>query len=178
MPLRVLILEDNPRDVELCTQELKKAGFDLHADAVDTEEGFAARLQSYDYDLILSDFRIPIWSGVEVFHLLKKSGRDIPLILVTGTLGQEAAVDLIKEGVADYIFKDRLIRLPLAVRRALEEKTTRDERERAIQDLRESDQDINSLTRRGTKTPSGQGHPGPYSDKIYQGSHITGWSGA
>ena len=145
MPLRVLILEDNPRDVELCIQELKKAGFELQADAVDTEEAFAAKLQSRIYDLILSDFRIPTWSGVEAFHLLKQSGKDIPFILVTGTLGEEAAVDLIKEGVADYILKDRLVRLPLAVRRALQEKTTRDERELAIQSLRESEQQVRLL---------------------------------
>src|SRR5256885_10983197 len=73
---------------------------------------------------MLSDYRIPTWGGVEAFRLLKKSGRDIPFILITGTLGEEAAVDLIKEGVADYILKDRLVRLPSAVRRALQEKTT------------------------------------------------------
>jgi two-component system, cell cycle sensor histidine kinase and response regulator CckA len=145
MPLRVLILEDNPRDAELSTLELTKAGFEVQADAVDTEEAFVTKLQSCVYDLILSDFRIPTWSGVEAFHLLKQSGKDIPFILVTGTLGEEAAVDLIKEGVADYILKDRLVRLPLAVHRALQEKTTRDERERAIQSLRESEQQVRLL---------------------------------
>jgi len=64
---------------------------------------------------------------------------------VTGTLGEEAAVDLIKEGVADYILKDRLVRLPSAVRRALQEQTTRDERERAIQSLRESEERVRLL---------------------------------
>jgi two-component system, cell cycle sensor histidine kinase and response regulator CckA len=145
MPLRVLMLEDNPRDVELCIQELNKAGFELQADVVDTEEAFAAKLQSCIYDLILSDYRIPAWSGVEAFHLLKQSGKDIPFILVTGTLGEEAAVDLIKEGVADYVLKDRLVRLPLAVRRALQEKTTRDERERAIRSLRQSEERVRLL---------------------------------
>jgi two-component system, cell cycle sensor histidine kinase and response regulator CckA len=144
-PLRVLILEDNPRDVELCIQELNKAGFDLQAEAVDTEEGFAAKLHSNVYDLILSDYRIPAWSGVEAFHLLKQSGKDIPFILVTGTLVEEAAVDLIKEGVADYVVKDRLVRLPLAARRALQEKTTRDERERAIRSLRQSEERVRLL---------------------------------
>src|ERR1700722_4452871 len=88
-PLRVLILEDNPRDVELCIRELNKAGFELQADAVDTEEAFAAKLQSCMYDLILADFRIPTWSGLKAFHLLKQTGKDIPFILVTGTLGEE-----------------------------------------------------------------------------------------
>src|SRR5580704_16376888 len=115
--LRVLLLEDNPRDVEMCVRELGKGGFTLQMDAVDTEEGFTAKLQSGVYDVILSDFRIPAWSGVEAFRLLKQSGKDIPFILVTGTLGEEAAVDLIKEGISDYILKDRLTRLPSAVRR-------------------------------------------------------------
>jgi two-component system, cell cycle sensor histidine kinase and response regulator CckA len=144
-PLRVLILEDNPRDAEFCIQELNKAGFKLEVDIVDTEEAFVARLQSRVYDLILSDYRIPTWSGVEAFRLLKQSGKDIPFILVSGTLGEEAAVDLIKEGVADYILKDRLVRLPSAVGRALQEKTTRDERERAMQSLRESEERVRLL---------------------------------
>lgn len=120
--LRVLILEDNPLDANLCLQELKKAGFDTQADLVDTEDSFADKLRCGVYDLILSDFRIPGWSGVEAFRVLAQSGRDIPFILITGTLGEEAAVDLIKEGITDYILKDRLVRLPLAVDRALQEK--------------------------------------------------------
>jgi PAS domain S-box-containing protein len=145
IPLRVLIVEDNPRDIELCIQELNKAGFATDADIVDTEEGFAARLQSQVYDLILSDYRMPAWNGLEAFRLLKQSGRDIPFILVTGTLGEEAAVDLIKEGVADYILKERLVRLPSSVRRALQEKATRDERERATRALRESEERVRLL---------------------------------
>src|ERR1700683_1253882 len=144
-PLHVLILEDNPRDVELCTQELNKAGLELMVDAVDTEEGFAAKLQSRVYDLILADNSIPNWTGVEAFHILKQSRKNIPFIFVTGTMGEEAAVDLIKEGVADYILKDRLVRLPSAVQRALQEKTTREERERAIQGLRDSEQQVRLL---------------------------------
>jgi two-component system cell cycle sensor histidine kinase/response regulator CckA len=144
-PLRVLILEDNPRDVELIVQELKKAGFQPQADLVETQDEFAARLESNNYDLILSDYRIPTWSGVEAFYMLKRSGKNIPFILVTGTLGEEAAVDLIKEGVADYILKDRLVRLPLAVRRVLQEKATRDERERTIQALRRSEARVRRL---------------------------------
>jgi len=137
--LRVLILEDSPLDLELCIRELKKSGFELQIDAVETEAGFATKLQVSTYDLILSDYRIPAWSGLEAFRLLKQTGKDIPFILVTGTLGEEAAVDLIKEGIADYILKDRLTRLPTAIHRALQEKRTRDERERAIQALRESE---------------------------------------
>src|ERR1700722_6271900 len=138
--LRILILEDNKLDAELCVGELKKAGFAFDADVVDTEGAFIANLQSRVYDLVLSDYRIPGWSGLDAFRALKQTGRDIPFILVTGTLGEEAAVELIKDGVADYILKDRLIRLPAAIQRALAEYTARGERERATQSLRESDE--------------------------------------
>ena len=145
IPLRILILEDNPGDAELSIRELNKAGFEIQADVVDTREAFAAKLQSRIYDVVLSDYRIPRWSGVEAFHLLRQSGKDIPFILVTGTLGEESAVELIKEGVADYILKDRLVRLPSAIRRALQEKTARDERERAMQSLLESEERLRLL---------------------------------
>jgi PAS domain S-box-containing protein len=144
-PLRVLILEDNPLDAELYIHALNKASFQLKADVVDTEEGFAAKLQSCVYDLILADNIIPEWTGVEAFHLLKKSGKNIPFIFVTGTMGEEAAVNLIKEGVTDYILKDRLVRLPSAVQRALQEKNTRDERKRATVALRESEERVRLL---------------------------------
>ena len=143
--LRVLILEDSPQDVELCIRELKKAGFELHAEVADSEEVFAAKLECQDYDLILSDYRMPAWSGIEAFRFLRQSRKDIPFILVTGTLGEEAAVELIKEGVTDYILKDRLIRLPSAVRQALHEKKARDEHERAIKSLRESEETVRLL---------------------------------
>ena len=141
-PLRVLILQNNPQDAALCIQELIKAGFDLQAEVVSTEEGFVAELHANVYDLILSDSRIPAWSGAEAFHLLKQSEKDIPFILVNGTLGEEEAVDLIKEGVADFVVKDGLVRLPLVVRRALQEKTTRDERKQAIRLLRQSEERV------------------------------------
>ncbi len=145
IPLRVLMLEDNSVDAELCCLQLRKAGFDLQADIVDTEQAFADKLQSCVYDLILSDYGIPTWSGVDAFRLLKHSGKTIPFILVTGSLGEEAAVDLIKEGVTDYILKDRLARLPSAVHRALQEKATYDERERAVQALRKSEARVRHL---------------------------------
>jgi two-component system cell cycle sensor histidine kinase/response regulator CckA len=138
--IRALILEDSRRDAELCIRELKKAGIEVEADLVDTEDAFVQKLQSREYDVVLSDYGIPTWSGVEAFRRLKQTGKNTPFILITGMLGEEAAVDLIKEGIADYILKDRLVRLPSAVRRAMQEKTTRDERERALLALYESEE--------------------------------------
>ena len=143
--LRVLILEDNQPDAELFIRKLQEAGFELDADTVDTEQAFVASLRFRAYDLILSDYTIPQWSGLEAFRFVKRSGINVPFVLVTGTLGEEAAVDLIKEGVADYILKDRLTRLPSAVRRALDEKLTRDEAARARQALRDSEEKVRLL---------------------------------
>ena len=139
VPLRALLLEDNLRDAELCIHELRNAGFDPQVDAVDSQEAFTTKLQSQSYDVILSDFRVPGWNGAEAFRLLQRSGKDIPFILVTATLGEEAAVELIKEGVTDYILKDRLARLPTAVRRALEEQSTREARKRTEEALHRSE---------------------------------------
>jgi PAS domain S-box-containing protein len=143
--IRILMLEDNPRDVTLAVEQLRKSGFLVHADTVDTEKDFIAKFESQPYDLILSDYRIPSWSGAQAFRLVKASGVDIPFILVTGTLGDEAAVDLIKEGVTDYVLKDRLARLPTAVRRALTERATRIQGAQSIRDLRISEARIMCL---------------------------------
>jgi two-component system, cell cycle sensor histidine kinase and response regulator CckA len=129
-PLRVLLLEDNPVDAELSLRELKKAGFDVSADIVETSEDFAERLRANTYDIVLSDQNLPAWTGMDALEFLQQKNMDIPFILVTGSLGEEAAVECIKKGASDYILKDRVARIPVAVRRALEEKALRDEHER------------------------------------------------
>ena len=111
--LRALILEDSPQDLEICLLELKKGGFDVQADIVETRDAFMSRLNSRVYDIILSDYGLPTWNGGDAFYLVQTSGKDVPFILVTGTLGEEAAVERIKQGVTDCVFKDRLARLPL-----------------------------------------------------------------
>ena len=138
-PLRVLMVEHSRPDAQLCLQVLKKAGFQLRVDLVETPEEFAKRLGSSDYDIVLADYRLPQWTGIEALALLKQSGKDIPFLLVTGTLGEEAAVECIKQGVTEYVLKDRLARLPVAVNRALEEKALREARARAEQALRLSE---------------------------------------
>lgn len=138
--LDVLLVENETADAELCLRELKKGGFGVTSDVVQTEREFRARLASKSYDVILADYNLPGWKGMEVLEILQKEGRDIPLILVTGALGEEAAVGCIKSGASDYVLKDRLARLPVAVRRALEEKALREERTRAEHALRSSEE--------------------------------------
>jgi diguanylate cyclase (GGDEF)-like protein/PAS domain S-box-containing protein len=144
-PLRILFLEDNPADIELCARELKKAELDARIDVAENPEEFAARIQAKLYDVILADYQFNGWTGMDAFDLLREQGRDIPFILVTGALGEEKAVECIRRGVSDYILKDRLARLPVAVCRSLEEKYLRDERKRAEVVLRQSEAKFRTL---------------------------------
>jgi len=128
--LRALCVEDVPEDAELYLRVLQEAGYQVAADVVSTREEFARKLESGSYDVVLSDYRMPGWSGTDALEILKRSGIDTPFLLVSGTIGEEAAAECIKQGAADYILKDRPARLPAAVRRALEEKAAREERAR------------------------------------------------
>ncbi|HXN22641.1 MAG TPA: diguanylate cyclase [Candidatus Dormibacteraeota bacterium] len=144
-PLRVLFIEDCQADVERCLQELQKAGLAAQVDVVDTPEKFSQKLSANRYDVILADYRLQVWTARDALRLLQKHGRDIPFILVSGTLGEDTAVECIKEGASDYVLKDRLARLPLAVRRALEEKHLRDEAHHAHVALRENEAKFRTL---------------------------------
>ncbi|MDA2913200.1 PAS domain S-box protein, partial [Acidobacteriia bacterium AH_259_A11_L15] len=129
--LRVLVVEDNPADAELCLRELKRAGWEVAAEVVQTAEECAQCLRARAYDIVLADYGLPNWTGLGALELVRAQGADTPFILVTGSLGDQKAVECIKQGVSDYVLKDNLIRLPVAVRRALEEKALRAERRRA-----------------------------------------------
>jgi len=144
-PLRVLFIEHDKDDVDLCVDSLRRAGFDPVVRVVASKEEFLQALCHTEFDVVISDFRLPEWTGMEALDLLLQDGRDIPFILVTGWLGDESAVECIKRGVTDYVLKDRLARLPEAVRRALEEKSLREERARIEQALRLSEQRYRTL---------------------------------
>ena len=144
-PLRVLIAEDNPDDLELTLRALEKSGLDLEIETVSTRESFAASLQHNPIDLVLSDYRMPGWTGVDAFTEIIKSGRDIPLILLTGTLGDGKAVECIKLGITDYVLKHQLARLPMAIIRAQEERLLREGERRAVDALRLSEAHFRTL---------------------------------
>src|SRR5271163_4921799 len=137
--VRLLILENEADDAELTLLELKASGFDVEYTLAQDREQFLAALRGGEYDAILADYRLPSWTGLDALKELRASGKDIPFLLLTGTLGEEAAVECIKQGVNDYILKGHLRRLPSALKRALEEKNLRDENTRAHKALAESE---------------------------------------
>ncbi|MBI5880462.1 MAG: PAS domain S-box protein [Chloroflexi bacterium] len=142
--LRVLILEDNPADTELFVHELRRGGFEPEWQRVETEEAYRSALNP-TLDIILSDYRLPQFDGLHALQILRASGFDIPSILVSGTIGEDAAVECIKQGAADYLLKDRLGRLGPAVKNALEQKRLRDEQRHAAEVLRESEERYRDL---------------------------------
>ncbi|MBI1749993.1 MAG: PAS domain S-box protein [Acidobacteria bacterium] len=137
--LRVLFVEQNRSDVDLAVRELDRAGYQVEAQVVKTREGFAFQLGQSFFDVILADYNLPGWTSMEALKILQDSGKDIPFILVTGTLGEEAAVECIKRGVTDFVLKDHLSRLAVAVERALREKALREAHESARRQLVESE---------------------------------------
>ncbi len=145
-PLRVLIVEHDEADAELVLLELRRAGFVVDGTIVGTPEQFAAMLHDRPFDIVLSDYRLPSWTGMDALVQLRALGLDTPLILVTGTLGDERAVECVKRGAADYIIKDNLARLPLAVTRALDERLAITDRLTAQRALMESEARYRTLT--------------------------------
>jgi hypothetical protein len=150
VPVRVLMVEHNPADVELCLAELRRSGLNAQADVVQNREEFLDRLRANFYDIVLSDYRLPQWTGLDALDLLKESGFDTPFILVTGTIGEEGAVEAMKQGVTDYVLKDRIQRLSVAVRRALDERASQVARVRAEEALRRSETRYRSLVENAT----------------------------
>lgn len=133
--LRVLQVEDNPLDVELVQRELRRAGFDFTAAVVQTRDDFIREVQSHCPDIVLADYNLPQWRGMEALAILVHENVDVPLILVTGALGEVTAVECLKKGATDYVLKGALARLPVAVHRALREKKLRDQRKEAEETL-------------------------------------------
>ncbi|HEX2658143.1 MAG TPA: response regulator [Polyangia bacterium] len=136
-PLRLLMVEDDASDAELVRFELEKGGFDLDWRCVATEPAMLEAL-SRPWDVIISDFTMPRFSGIKAFDLYRRLGDDVPFIFVSGDLGEERAVEAMRAGARDYFVKGNLARLPEAVRRELHEaKNRREQRQAAEQQRRE-----------------------------------------
>ena len=130
-PLRVLLVEDSEDDAELMLRELRKGGYELRYQRIETAEEMRTALDREEWDLILSDHRLPNFSSIGALALLQNSGLDLPFIIVSGTMGEETAVAAMKAGANDYVMKGSLARLCPAVERELREAEVRRSRREA-----------------------------------------------
>jgi PAS domain S-box-containing protein len=138
-PLRILQLEDSPRDAEIIREFLLDAGLVLDIDCASTEAGFAALLRQGGYDLVLADYSLPGYDGPAALRLVQGLCPGLPFICVSGAIGEDRAVELLKLGATDYVLKNQLARLPLSIHRALEERREQQARRSAEGELRRSE---------------------------------------
>jgi PAS domain S-box-containing protein len=144
-PLNVLLIEDSEDDALLLTRALRKNGYEPQIKRVQTAPDMTQALAGAPWDIILCDYHMPAFSGVEAIDLLKKTGLDIPLIIVSGAIGEETALDCIHRGASDYIMKGNLTRLGMAVQRELEEKKLRDHHRQDEEALRRSEEKYRTI---------------------------------
>ena len=133
--LRILLIEDNASDAELEIAELRRGGFEVQHQLAQTREEVSKLLDGPSYDLVLADYNLPHFQGMEAVEIIRQKHLDIPLILVTGALTSITAVECLKQGATDFVLKDDLSRLSSSVRRALAETRLKQERARAQAEL-------------------------------------------
>lgn len=137
-PLSVLIVEDSEDDALLLLRELSKGGYDPTFERVETPEAMSAALDKQNWDIVLSDYSMPNFSVPAALTLLNEKGLDLPLIVVSGKIGEDTAVEMMKAGALDYIMKDNLARLVPAIKRELYEADVRRKRNQAELELKQS----------------------------------------
>src|SRR5258708_29847333 len=143
--LRILIVEDVADDAELEMRELKRAGIAADARRVETAADFRRELEDFQPHVILADFSMPNFDGMEALRIASQSHPHIPFIFVSGTLGEEYAVRALKNGATDFVVKNDLLRLPAAVERAIKEAEERHARQRLEQQMHESEERFRQL---------------------------------
>ncbi|MBI5605141.1 MAG: HD domain-containing protein [Deltaproteobacteria bacterium] len=129
--LRLLMVEDSENDMLIILRELRRGGYDPVCERVETAEGLKAALEKQSWDIILADHRLPRFSDIEALKLIREQGLDLPFIIVSGTIGEEAAVEAMKAGAHDYVMKGNLKRLVPVVGRELQEAEGRRKRKQA-----------------------------------------------
>lgn len=144
--IRILLLEDSARDLDLIRHALQDGGISFSLVWSDNRETFVRQLAESPPDLILSDFSLPSLDGYTALDLARRSCPDAPFIFVTGTLGEEVAIETLKKGATDYVLKHHLSRLAPSVQRALREAKERAERRRAEEELRRSHEQLRALS--------------------------------
>ena len=142
--LRVLLIEDSEDDAVLILRELRKAGYTPVSERVETEYTMRSALSSQKWDIILSDYNMPEFCAAEALSVYRECGIEVPFIIVSGAVGEEKAVQLMKEGAHDYVMKDNLKRLVPAIERELKESEDRKSRKIAEDSYRKSDFIVNA----------------------------------
>jgi PAS domain S-box-containing protein len=143
--LRILMLDANAGDTAAIEKELERAGISFTAERVEAKDRFERALEEFEPHLVLSDYWLPSFDGISALGLCRKKLPDVPFIFVSGALGEELAIDAMKNGATDYVLKVGLSRLVPAVRRALRESEERAERKRAESKLRESEERLQTI---------------------------------
>src|ERR1700738_2576637 len=138
-PLRILSIEDDPQDTKLIQDLLETEGVVCEVRRVDAQAAMLASVEQGGIDLILADYTLPSFDGISALKCAMKACPDVPFLFVSGTLGEEVAIEALKIGATDYVLKTRLSRLVPSVQRALREATQRTERKRAEESLRQSE---------------------------------------
>jgi len=141
-PLRLILIEDSPEDAELLVRALRRAGFEPASERVTSAHSLRLALGRGPWHLVLSDYNLGTFTGLDALAIVKESGQDLPFILVSGVVGEGVAVGAMKAGAHDYVMKDNLARLAPAVRRELAEAEVRRQRRKAEEDLRRSYLDL------------------------------------
>jgi diguanylate cyclase (GGDEF)-like protein/PAS domain S-box-containing protein len=148
--VRILFVNDRQSDVALCLHELKRMDIAVSADWVQFPAEFGERLRTQSYDVIVCDYSMPGWTGMEALELLHKANQKIPFILATNTQEEDMTDAFIRKGAFDCVDRNCLNRLPLAVAMAVEEKTRREERNHAEEELRHSEAHYRALVENPT----------------------------
>lgn len=134
--LKILLVEDSEDDAELIAMKLREEGFRFDLKRIESEKEMNEALQEESWDLIITDYLLPSFNGIEVLKLAKKVKEDIPVVTVSGKVGEERAVEILKEGASDFVMKDNLSRLPIAVGRALKDARFRREKQKTDDEFR------------------------------------------
>jgi len=134
-PLHLLLVEDSEDDALLLLRELRRGGFNITHQRVDTADALRSALQLQEWDLVISDHSMPNFSGTAALQLVRSLEPDIPFMFVSGTIGEDTAVNALKSGAQDYIMKTNLVRLVPAIQRELKEVVERRERRRLEQQV-------------------------------------------
>ena len=148
--IRLLLVEDSEQDAILLAHDLRKAGFDLDMERVQTAPQMQAALSARQWDAVISDYNLPVFSAPRALEILKQSGNDLPFIIVSGTIGEATAVEIMRSGAHDFLMKGNLNRLAEVLRREIREARGRVESRRGAVALRESEQQLRLLFERSS----------------------------